>query len=452
MDRLMVTVSGVRGTVGKTLTAEVAKDFGLAFGAMLGAGRRAVIGRDSRPSGPMFRDAIVQGLIASGVSVVDVGLASTPAVALMTRRLHADGGVIITASHNPAQYNGIKFLQPIGTGLAAVDAERLKRIWQQRGFDILPPHQQGALGQDTSAAETHVQTVLAHCNARTIAAGNLSAAVDSVNGAGGQEAAMLLQRLSCRLTHINAEPSGQFAHPPEPIAENVTELCDVVVRSGADVGFAQDADADRLAIVDEKGTFIGEEYTLALAAAFVLTQRKGRIATNLVTSRMVDDIAAAAGCAVVRTPTGEANVVEGMLRTQCMLAGEGGGGVIEPAVVPVRNSLVAMAYVLQYIAEQRRPLSALVAALPRYTMIKTKIPCPLGADVLVAAAVRKAFATRSGAEFNDADGLRIDLPEGWVCVRASNTEPIMRIIAEAAQPAAAQALVDEVTAIARQAS
>jgi phosphomannomutase len=259
---------------------------------------------------------------------------------------------------------------------------------------------------------------------------------------------MLLGRLGCEVRHLNAEATGCFAHPPEPIEENLAQLCQEVRKHKAAVGFAQDADADRLAIVDENGRFIGEEYTLALAAAFVLRHRKGRLATNLVTSRMIDDIAAAAGCQVVRAPTGEANVVEAMMREGCILGGEGGGGVIEPRVVPVRNSLVGMAYVLQYLAETGKPLSRLVDEIPRYVMVKTKFPCPAGSAGAVAREVRKAFAQRRGAAFNDTDGLRIDLPEGWVCARASNTEPIMRIIAEAADAQTADALVREVRTIA----
>ena len=300
----------------------------------------------------------------------------------------------------------------------------------------------------TDAAETHVAAVCDCCNPGAVAGADFTVAVASVNGAGGAEAAMLLERLGCGLVHINAEPTGEFAHPPEPVAENVTELCDVVVREGAAAGFVQDADADRLAIVDETGTFIGEEYTLALATAFVLRHRKGMVATNLVTTRMIDDIAAAAGCEVVRTPTGEANVVEAMVRDGCILGGEGGGGVIEPNVVLVRDSLVGIAYVLQYLAETGRRLSELVAELPRYHMVKTKVPCPAGADRDVAAAVRKAFESRPGAAFNDVDGLRVDLPAGWVCVRASNTEPIMRISAEARDVTVAESLVDEVGRIA----
>ena len=453
-DRLMVSVSGVRGTVGASLTPQVALDFGCAFGSMLGAGSAVVIGRDSRPSGPAIGSAVTAGLLACGVNVLELGIASTPGIALMTSTLSTDGGVVITASHNPEQYNGIKFLQPSGTGLTAARAGELKEIRQRGEFKFADSLTQGQLSQNTSANETHVKAVCDICNIsnistiQAVSAANFKVVVDSVNGAGCVETPMLLESLGCRMVHLNGKPTGLFAHRPEPIAENVTELCKVVKDQGAAVGFAQDADADRLAIVDEKGNFIGEEYTLTLAAAFMLSHRKGAVATNLVTSRMIDDIASSAGCEVIRTATGEANVVEGLLQNECIMGGEGGGGVIYPPVVPVRDSLVGMAFILQYLAETGKPLSELVAQIPSYVMIKTKIPCRADDSAKVITAVRKDFSSQGDAVFNDTDGLRIDLPQGWVSVRPSNTEPIMRITAEAAEAADAESLVERVGGIA----
>ena len=448
MDRLMVTVSGVRGIVGSTMTPQVARDFGYAFGTMLGAGKSVVIGRDSRPSGPDLQQAITEGLLAAGVNVTSLGIASTPAVALMTSNLAADGGVIVTASHNPGQYNGIKFLQPTGTGLTAEDAMKLKSIWESAEFSLVNDDARGTESHDDTAPQRHLDDVLAICDIETIAARRFKVVLDSINGAGCIATPALMEKLGCELVHLNAEPHGNFAHNPEPIEENLTELCDAVREHGAAVGFAQDADADRLAIVDENGRFIGEEYTLALAVAFVLSKRKGDIATNLSTSRMVDDLAARAGCKVIRTPTGEANVIAGMLSGDCILAGEGGGGVIEPLVVPVRDSFVAIAYVLQYLAETGITLSGLVDKIPAYVMLKTRQPCPEGAIDRIIDATREAFSYQLEARLNDSDGLRIDFDDAWVSIRASNTEPIMRIIAEAPSIEDAEALVAEVTRIA----
>jgi phosphomannomutase len=440
----MVSVSGVRGTIGTTLTAQVACDFGCAFGAMLGAGATATIARDTRPSGQMIRSAVAAGLAASGVNVIDLGIVTTPGAALMTRRLGAAGGVIITASHNPPQYNGIKFLQPHGPCLTAQKAQQLKEIWQQRRFVPADAAHTGSETRNDKTHRTHVDAVLQLVDVTGIIPRRFKVVLDSVNGAGCVGTAMLLAALGCEVAHINADPNGLFAHEPEPIEKNLTDLCAQVRRHKAHVGFAQDPDADRLVVVDEKGRFIGEEYTLALAAAFVLRHRKGDLATNLATSRMIDDIAAAAGVRVFRSPTGEANVAQAMAEHGCIFGGEGNGGVMEPRVVAVRNSFVGIAYILQYMAETNQPLSALVDAIPRYVMVKTKFPCPAGVAPRVAEAARKTFAGNAAAKFNDQDGLRIDLPEGWVSVRASNTEPIMRIMSEARDAATADALAAQV--------
>ncbi len=448
MDRLMVTVSGVRGIVGSSLTPQIAEQFGCAFGTMLGAGKRVVIGRDSRQSGPELQQAITDGLTATGVNVTSLGIVSTPGGALMTSKLAADGGVVVTASHNPIQYNGIKFLQPSGTGLTAEDAMKLKSIWEAGEFSLVGEDARGTESQDDTAEQKHIEDVLAVCDAELIASKGFKVVLDSINGAGCIAAAELMEKLGCELVHLNAEPTGDFAHNPEPIEENLDELCDAVRTGGATIGFAQDADADRLAIVDETGRFIGEEYTLALAAAFVLSKRKGDIATNLSTSRMVDDIAASAGCKVLRSPTGEANVISAMLEGNCILAGEGGGGMIEPKIVPVRDSFSAMAYVLQYMAETGISLSGLVDKIPSYIMLKTKQPCPEGAIEKIIDATREVFSYQLEAKINDTDGLRVDFEDAWVSVRASNTEPIMRIMAEAPSIEDAEALVSEVTEIA----
>jgi len=444
----MVTVSGVRGIVGSSLTPQIAEQFGCAFGTMLGAGKRVVIGRDSRQSGPELQQAITDGLTATGVNVTSLGIVSTPGGALMTSKLAADGGVVVTASHNPIQYNGIKFLQPSGTGLTAEDAMKLKSIWEAGEFSLVGEDARGTESQDDTAEQKHIEDVLAVCDAELIASKGFKVVLDSINGAGCIAAAELMEKLGCELVHLNAEPTGDFAHNPEPIEENLDELCDAVRTGGATIGFAQDADADRLAIVDETGRFIGEEYTLALAAAFVLSKRKGDIATNLSTSRMVDDIAASAGCKVLRSPTGEANVISAMLEGNCILAGEGGGGMIEPKIVPVRDSFSAMAYVLQYMAETGISLSGLVDKIPSYIMLKTKQPCPEGAIEKIIDATREVFSYQLEAKINDTDGLRVDFEDAWVSVRASNTEPIMRIMAEAPSIEDAEALVSEVTEIA----
>lgn len=446
---LMMSVSGVRGLIGQTMTPMLGAELGCAFGTLLGAGSKVVIGRDSRPSGPMIQHAVVSGLLSTGCRVVLLNVASTPATALMVRRHAADGGIVITASHNPVIWNGIKFLTNEGLAPPPEQAERLFDMHRERAFRLVDVHGIHEAITDDTAAEAHVESVLQTIDASRIAARRLRVVLDSVNGAGGNEGRMLLERLGCEVVHINAEPTGRFAHTPEPLAENLTQLCATVRETGAGAGFAQDPDADRLALVDEHGCYIGEEYTLALAAKYMFKAHPGPAAANLSTSRMIDDLADAAGgtCRVVRSAVGEANVVAAMKANGCMFGGEGNGGIIDPRVVPVRNSLVAMALTLQLMTDSQKSLSELVAEIPRYTMIKQKFECSKDRIARVLDAVRERFRH---ARINDSDGIRIDRPHGWVHVRGSNTEPIIRIIAEAPDQSEAEAMIADIRAIADQ--
>jgi len=452
MSDLIVSVSGVRGIFGRTLTPQIAWEFGCAFAAMLGGrGRRVVLGRDTRPSGHALRDAAVKGLNAGGLSVVDLGVVTTPGVGLMTRALSADGGVVITASHNPGEYNGLKFLQANGSALTGLLASRLKDLWNDKQYTLAAIKDVGTCVSNDETNDRHIEAVCGICDPPVIAKKHFRVVLDSINGAGAIVTPKLLERLGCELIPLNAEPTGDFAHRPEPIAENLEELTQTVKDNHADIGFAQDPDADRLVVVDETGRFLGEEYTLALAAQQRLRQDRGDLATNLSTSRMIDDVAAAAGSRVFRVPTGEANVVEAMVARDCVLGGEGNGGVIDPRVGLIRDSLVGMGLILSALAETGKTVSALAATIPAYRMIKTKLRARPRTVREVIRRTREAFADADGARFNDADGLRVDLPGGWVTVRGSNTEPIMRIIAEAPQAAAAEELMERVRAIAEEA-
>jgi len=442
-----------------------AREAGWAFGEFVGAGR-VVVGRDSRPSGKVLANAAIEGLTQTGCTVVDLGLVTTPGVALMVCKLHADGGIVITASHNPAQYNGIKFLTSKGCApnkkiaddiLARFHAlhntqsvPRHKMVGQQNEAG----HQNGGIEMDESTHVRHVQSVLDTVNVERIRAKRFTVVLDSVNGAGGLSGRALLEALGCAVTHLGAEPTGQFAHLPEPIAENLTGLAAAVADSDAVIGFAQDPDADRLAIVDETGCYLGEEYTLVLAAMNLLNKRAGQVVVNVSTSRMIDDIVGQMdGCSVARSAVGEANVVE-LMQSQyeptsrrqaseqtCVVGGEGNGGVIDPRVVLVRDSLVAMAQTLELLADRDQPLSHLIDTIPRYAMIKRKFDCTSERVPDLLRTVRQAYA---GERINDLDGVRVDRPDGWFHIRASNTEPVVRIIAEAADEATAKQMVDEV--------
>ncbi|MFN0135928.1 MAG: phosphoglucosamine mutase, partial [Phycisphaerae bacterium] len=367
---LMVSVSGVRGLIGQTLTPLVAAEFAQAYGTLLGGGR-VVVARDTRPSGEMFMQAITAGLLAAGCEVTNIGVCMTPTVGRAILHGKYDGGVSVTASHNPMVWNGIKFLDNQGL---APDPDRAARIAAIRseGKYALKTGGFKPVRHDDQAGERHVEDVLRTLEVDLKPIAGTRVVLDSINGAGCADTPALLAELGCTTIHINGEPTGEFAHTPEPIAENLTQLCDEVRRHKAAIGFAQDPDADRLALVDENGRYIGEEYTLALAVWSVLSRRKGSVAANLSTSRLSDVIAERHGCKVLRTAVGEANVARGMIAGKCVIGGEGNGGVIDPRICWVRDSLSAMSLVLQLMAQTGKTLSGLVADLPPLAMIKTK--------------------------------------------------------------------------------
>ena len=434
-ENLIISVSGMRGVIGTNLTPAIAAEYGCAFGTFLkdnidagGLPFTVCIGRDSRASGPMLMSAMTAGLCAVGVNVIDLGLVPTPSVGIMVRHLGCQGGVIITASHNPLPYNGIKLL--LGNGMAppVATANEIQRTFWDRHFHFVSSDRCGTLTYNTETQRVHISKVLAIVNVQQIAAKRYKVVLDSVNGAGAEITKILLAELGCDIVAMNDEPTGLFAHEPEPTAANLTGLCWRVKQEHADLGFAQDPDADRLAIVDEKGAYIGEEYTLALAALQVFSQRPGAAAANLSTSRMIDDVARRFGGSVIRTPVGEANVAGAMIEHHCIIGGEGNGGVIDLRVGPIRDSLVGIALVLQLMAETGKSISQLVQEIGGYCMYKDKFT----ADAQQARQIQElALARFDEATINVADGLRLDFPDGWIHLRTSNTEPVMRMIVEA---------------------
>ena len=465
---LIKSVSGVRGIVradrpeAVTMTDEVARRLGRAYATYLvrlsrKTGRLMLVGgRDGRPGGEALLSAFAEGTRASGVGTLDMGIVTTPGVALMVKAAPAPdesggsgvaGGVVITASHNPDQWNGVKFMTSEGRAPTTSAAGAIFKVFDGGDFHDGPMADPvSPLAVDPHAH--HVETVARIVDVQRIRRRSFSVVLDSINGAGAESGRLLLERLGCTVVHMNAEPAATFAHTPEPKAENLADLCARVCDEGADIGFAQDPDADRVAIVDEHGRYIGEEYSLALAAKRVFQTDPGPVAANLSTSRMIDDLAAAAGepCRVYRSAVGEANVVEMMTRQQCVIGGEGNGGVIDPRVVYVRDSLVGMALVLDLLAAEGRSVSQLVRATRAYAMIKEKITCDRERIAGMLGVVRQAFA---GEMINDLDGLRIDWPDEkkWVHVRASNTEPVMRLIIEAPTATAARELIDRVRTV-----
>ncbi|HEX4053112.1 MAG TPA: phosphoglucosamine mutase [Tepidisphaeraceae bacterium] len=448
---LMIGISGMRGTVGGSLTPAVVCRMAAAFAAFLkGRDRskkqlRVVFGRDSRPSGIWVRDAAVAALVASGMEVVDLDIVSTPGVAMMVRHLDADAGIIATASHNPIEWNGLKFLNRDAVAPPPADAQAIADLYQANGAEYAEVHKLIPPRRDTQTHALHVKRVLDHVDVLGISSKRYRVVLDSVNGAGCVATATLLSKLGCQLIHLNATPDGRFPHEPEPTEKNLVSLSDEVRRHRAVVGFAQDPDADRLAIVDEAGTYIGEEYSLILCAKWLLSRRPGVAVANLSSSRMLDDVAAAHNSRVIRTPVGEANVVQAMLAHQAVVGGEGNGGVIDLRVVPGRDSLVGMAYVLQLMAGTGLSISQLVAQIPRYQIVKTKFPCRREDANRVVAALKSCYASE---KIDVQDGIRVDWPDAWLHARPSNTEPIMRIIAEAPDRPTAEKIIGEAQSVA----
>jgi len=448
----MVGVSGIRGIVGKDLTPENVARYAAAFGvwAMRGKARRAavVLGRDARTSGPMFTHAATAGLVSVGCEVIDIGLTTTPTAQLAVEHHRAAGGIILTASHNPIEWNALKFVGPDGIFL---DSESGTRVRSLAGDGALPRAGYGALGAvtvDAAALERHLRAVLRlpAVAATRIRRRRFRVALDTVRGSGGAIMPELLERLGCRVTGINLETDGRFPRPPEPIPEHLKALGALVRRRKADLGIAVDPDVDRLALVDERGRAIGEDYTLAFAVRAVLggqvVRRSGGprvVVCNLSTSLVVEDAARDCGAETIRAPVGEAHVAREMVARRARIGGEGNGGVMYPALHVGRDAPVAAALVLTLLAREDRTVSELVAAAPRYQIVKAKVE--RGGDLAAGyAALRGRFPD---AAADTRDGLRLAWRDRWLHVRPSNTEPIIRLIAEAPTGAAAEQLVEE---------
>jgi phosphomannomutase len=442
---LIISVSGLRGKVGTALTAELATEYARAFGTFLGGGK-VIVGRDSRPSGAMLAHAIMAGLASTGCDPIDVGLAATPTTGLVVRQLGAAGGVAITASHNVAEWNGVKLFHRDGRVLNAAESESVQEIFDSKKFAVCRWDAVGRSSRHGDPHAAHLSRIIAAVDAEAIRRRVFHVVLDSNHGVGGILGSRLLGSLGCRVTALGGSPDGAFEHSPEPVPENLNSLCQAVRERQAHIGFAQDPDADRLAIVDESGRPIGEENTITLVADHVLAKTPGLAVVNLSTTRAMDEVAARHKSKCERTPVGEANVVELMLKKKTVLGGEGNGGVILPQVVYVRDSFVAMALILEAMAQEDVPLSQLVRRLPQYFMVKEKIEVDRSK---LPGVLKKMPSKFRKAKANTSDGVRLDWPDRWVHVRPSNTEPIARIIAEAATEAAARELVGEVQQILR---
>ncbi len=452
---LMLSVSGARGIVDASMTEAVAARFAAAWGSILleqspGETPHACLGRDSRPSGEKLATAAALGLNSAGCNVIDLGLVTTPTVGVMATATGGAGGMVVTASHNPNPWNGLKCIDASGAAPPLEVAQELIARFKALGDEVVSPAQGSGVETEERGNDTHLARVLGQVDPGPIQQQAYRVVLDSVNGAGCIPGRRLLEMLGCEVEHLNGEPTGDFAHVPEPTKANLLDLASVTAGADAAIGFAQDPDADRLAIIDEQGRYLGEEYTLAIVADFMLrASGGGTVVTNLSTSRMVDDLAARHGGRVVRTAVGEANVVAAMREHDALIGGEGNGGVILPGVCCIRDSLGAMALVLASIAESGSSVSELVATLPSYAMVKSKVDLPgSGGAAAVAPVLEKVREAHADASVDTSDGVRVDFEQSWVHVRPSNTEPIARIIAEAPRASEAEALVQSIVELA----
>ncbi len=456
-NTLMVGVSGIRGIVGTDLTPENVARYAAAFGTWAKNGKRetgkgkrvrVVVGRDARTSGPMLHAAAMAGLQSVGVDIVDIGLTTTPTIQLAVEHHRAAGGIILTASHNPIEWNALKF---VGADGIFLDTESGARVRDLAAQETLPRADWSAIGQvleDDASIARHLDAILKLkvVDVPAIKKRKFRVALDCVRGAGGAIMPLLLERLGCRVYSINLETDGRFPRPPEPIPANLTELGKLVRSKQADVGIAVDPDVDRLALVDEKGRAIGEDYTLAFATRALLGKWKssakrklGPVVVNLSTSLVVDDAARDGGVEIMRAPVGEAHVARMILSTKSPIGGEGNGGVMYPALHAGRDAPLAAAMVLALLARVGRPVSDIVEAHPQYVIVKGKVPRGAALD-RVYDALRSRFPD---AGVNTDDGLRLAWSDRWLHVRPSNTEPIIRLIAEAPSGALAEQLVEE---------
>lgn len=454
-EELIITISGMRGIVGENLDAETARLYGSAFGTYLqseavkneqGGKVSVCIGRDSRPSGRMLLSAVAEGLCSMGVDVIGLGIVPTPSVGVMVRHLGCAGGVVITASHNPIEYNGIKLLLGDGIAPPVTTAEEIRKIYFSKDFRLTDSVGRGSVSSNEQTEEVHIKRVLSIVDKDTIVAKGFKVVLDSVNGAGGRIGRKLLEEFGCEVAAINDEPTGLFAHTPEPTRENLVGLCEAVAKYSADIGFAQDPDADRLAIVDENSRYIGEEYTLALAGRYVFGRGSGTAAANLSTSRMIDDVARSGGGRVIRTAVGEAHVANAMVEHGCIIGGEGGGGVIDLRVGPVRDSLVGMALVLGLMSDTGKKIGILADEIGGYSMKKVKFRAEKSEAARI---IEQAIKVFPDAKADRTDGVRFDFVDGWIHLRSSNTEPVMRVIAEAESEDSAQNYIDKIMNISK---
>lgn len=440
MKPLKIGITGVRGIVGESFTPELVVEFAQAFGTYMDGGRILVC-RDTRPSGPMVLAGVNAGLLAAGCEVIDLGICTTPSMQLAVTQLAAVGGIAITAGHNPQQWNALKFVRGDGLYLNSTQGEELLDIYHQGEFVKTGWDKIKTSIASLDATSLHIEKLNGAFDIHAIGAKHLTVAVDCCNGACARLIPRWLTELGCEVLALNDDPAAPFPHSPEPKPENMAQLRAVVKAGRADIGFAHDADGERLGIVTEKGEPLSEELTLALAAEIRLQERVGPIVTNVSTSSAIDRIAARHGASVVRTPVGQAYVSEAMFEHGAVLGGEGSGGIAVPEVHFTHDSAAAIGLILERIAHQGEQVSDLIDQLPHLTMIKHNIQLEPNRLYSWLQSFR-LIVEREQLVHDLTDGIKVSLPEGWVHARVSNTESMIRLIVEADDDRRARQLLE----------
>ncbi len=437
MTQLMVSISGIRGIVGDTLTTEVITNYTMAYGTMH-ANKKIIISRDTRQSGEMVLNLVRGALSATGCQVIDIGIATTPTIEIMIEHLKAHGGVMVSASHNPIEWNALKFFNKAGTLQTPAENDQMLAIYHSKTFNSASWKNISQTTFDTTADEKHIELILKKIDYKNIKKKKFKVALDSINGAGGHITPLFLKELNCRTTEFNTDLSGNFAHKPEPILANLKPIAKATKGKGFEAVFVQDPDADRLVLFDENNTWLGEEYTTALGIREILKQKKSPVVVNMSTSRMNEDIANEFNCPFHRSRVGEANVIELMKKTGSIAGGEGNGGIIAGDIHFGRDSLVGIALTLQAMSKEQT-LSQLVSQIKPYSMLKETVKIDTKKLTNIISKFKKQYRKE---KLNTEDGLRIDFNDSWVHLRASNTEPLIRIIAEAQTKPQTQHLIN----------
>lgn len=441
MGELVKSVSGIRGIFGESLTPELTLKYAAHFGIFKNRGK-ILIGRDSRTSGQTIRHSVIAGLLGVGVEVVDLGIVPTPTLLLAVEESDAKGGIVITASHNPAEWNALKLVDENGMFLTPENSknflEQVNKKVNYNKWDNL-----GKLRHDNNSIERHIQKILKipMTDLEEIINSKYKVVIDSVNGAGGLISPRLLKKLGCEVIEINSEPNGFFSHEPEPLNKNLKQLEEAVIKHDADLGFATDPDVDRLSVVSDKGKAIGEELTLILAEMLVLSKKKGAIVTNLSSSMASEDIAEEFDSNVIRTKVGEINVGLKMKEVKSPVGGEGNGGVIIPDVHYTRDALAGMAVILALLTHKKKKISTLVDSIKKYSIYKTKVNFDPDTGYKILRSLEKLYEDK---KIDKTDGLKIIAENYWVHIRKSGTEPVLRIYVESESLSKSKNIADKV--------